>query len=54
MAYIYFTRIDNEAASRTCTLGSPIFSNQVGTNAAYLAPGNKPMALAAPGMIAGF
>jgi predicted porin len=52
MLYVYFTRIDNQP-QQNLTMGTPVFSNQTGTDGAYLAPGDKPTAGGA-GMIARF
>jgi predicted porin len=52
MAYAYFTRVNNDAL-QNINLGVPIFTNNLGTPSAFLAPGNKPMA-GGVGMIARF
>ncbi|MBS2023957.1 MAG: porin [Deltaproteobacteria bacterium] len=52
MAYVFFSRIDNKPL-QNLQLGSPIFSNQTGTDGAYLSPGDKPTA-GGIGMIARF
>jgi hypothetical protein len=43
MVYAYFTRVDNKP-QQNINLGVPIYSNNLGTPEAFLAPGNKPMA----------
>jgi hypothetical protein len=52
MVYGYFTRVDNNP-QQNINLGVPIYSNNLGTPEAFLAPGNKPMG-AGIGMIARF
>jgi predicted porin len=52
MAYCYFTRIDNNPL-QNLNLGVPIYSNNLGTSTAFLAPGDKPTA-GGVGMIARF
>jgi predicted porin len=52
MAYCYFTRIDNNPL-QNLNLGAPIYSNNLGTSTAFLAPGDKPTA-GGVGMIARF
>jgi predicted porin len=43
MAYAFVTRIDN-GPQQNINLGAPIYTNNIGTSSAYLAPGNKPTA----------
>jgi predicted porin len=52
MAYVYFTRIDNHA-QQNVNLGVPVYSSDLGTSAAFLAPGDKPTA-GGTGLIARF
>jgi len=52
MVYVYFTRVENKP-QQNINLGVPIYSNNLGTPDAFLAPGNNPMA-AGTGMIARF
>ncbi len=52
MTYVFFSRIDNKPL-QNLQLGSPIFSNQTGTDGATLSPGDKPTA-GGVGMIARF
>jgi predicted porin len=40
-AYVFFTAIQNRA-QQDVNLGAPIYSNNLGTTQAYLAPGDKP------------
>jgi len=50
--YMYFTRVENKPL-QNINLGVPIYSNNLGTPEAFLAPGNNPMA-GGTGMIARF
>jgi predicted porin len=43
MVYAYFTRVENNSL-QNINLGVPIYSNNLGTSEAFLAPGNNPMA----------
>jgi predicted porin len=43
MVYAYFTRVENKPL-QNINLGVPIYSNNLGTSQAFLAPGNNPMA----------
>ena len=43
MVYVYFTRVENKPL-QNINLGVPIYSNNLGTSEAFLAPGNNPMA----------
>jgi len=43
MVYLYFTRVENKPL-QNINLGVPIYSNNLGTSEAFLAPGNNPMA----------
>ena len=40
-AYVFFTAIQNRA-QEDVNLGAPLYSNNLGTTQAYLAPGDKP------------
>jgi len=52
MVYAYFSRVENKP-QQNINLGVPIYSNNLGTSEAFLAPGNSPMA-GGIGMIARF
>jgi len=52
MLYAFFSRVDNNP-QQNINLGVPIYSNNLGTPDAFLAPGNKPMA-GGTGLIARF
>jgi hypothetical protein len=52
MVYVYFSRVENKP-QQNINLGVPIYSNNLGTSEAFLAPGNSPMA-GGIGMIARF
>jgi hypothetical protein len=43
-AYAFFTGIQNHV-QQDVNLGAPIYSNNLGTTTAYLAPGNKPRSI---------
>jgi hypothetical protein len=51
--YVYFTRIDNGSAQAVNLGQSPLYSNNLGSDNAYLAPGDSPRALGV-GVIARF
>ncbi len=51
--YLYYTNIDNKSQQNVNFGQSPVFSNNSGSNDAYLAPGNSPRA-AGIGVIARF
>jgi predicted porin len=53
MTYVYYTNIKNQALQSVNFGQSPVYSNNSGTNAAYLAPGDSPRA-SGLGMIARF
>ncbi len=53
MTYVYYTNIKNQALQSVNFGQNPVYSNNSGTNDAYLAPGDSPRALGL-GMIARF